>query len=375
MLSLKDLLVVSIEQAVAAPMCTLRLADAGARVIKVEPPGGETARHYDRSVKGESAYFASLNRGKQSIALKLREPDDRALLERIIAQSDIFIRNTAPGSMEQLGLGASTLSAHHPQLIVVDFVGYGQDTECRDMKAYDLLVQAEAGLCAVTGTPESPAKVGVSIADMGTGMNAYAAILEALISRESTGQGAALELAMFDTVSEWMSVPLLHYEYGGEITGRHGMAHASIYPYRPYPCKNGEVVIAVQNNDQWREFCLRVLERPDLANDKRFATNAQRVSNREALDIEIVGVTTDLETGGLIDRLKRAGTAFGRVAELADLHTHPALRRTRVGLNGTVVKTVASPIAQRASGPDLSVPSIDEHGHAIRREFAATEIS
>ena len=364
---LSGLLVVSVEQAVAAPMCTLRLADAGARVIKIEPPGGETARHYDSSVGGESAYFASLNRGKESVCLDLTDNADLRLLNRMLARADVFVRNTSPGAMARRGLGAADMRARYPRLIVVDVVGYGQDTEARTLKAYDMLVQAEAGLCSVTGTADAPCKVGVSIADMGTGMNAYAAILEALIARGVHGRGAALELAMFDTVAEWMSVPLLHREYGGKATARHGMAHASIYPYRPYPCRDGEVIVAVQNNAQWTAFCRSVLLRPELAAAPEFASNTLRVANRAALDAAILAVTRELDVSELVARLEAAGTAYGRLTALEDLGAHPALRRQPVRLGETLIAGVASPLRRSPGAPAL--PALGTATEAVRREF------
>lgn len=365
---LAGLLVVSIEQAVAAPMCTMRLADAGARVLKIEPPEGETARHYDGSVAGVSSYFASLNRGKESVCLDLSMPEDRALIERILAKADVFMRNTSPGAMARRGLDATELCVRFPQLIVVDIVGYGQHTDSRALKAYDMLVQAEAGLCSVTGTPDEPCKIGVSIVDMGTGMNAYAAILEALLSRAQTGRGAALELAMFDTAAEWMSVPLLQFEQSGKGTGRHGMAHASIYPYRPYPCRDGAVIVAVQNNAQFSAFCRDVLQAPGLGDDPRFQTNALRVENRTALDALIVDVSQSLTTADLIARLKRAGTAYATLTDVTQLGRHAALRRQPVTVGKTRVDGVASPL--RALGPDVpSLPGLGEHTDAVRAEF------
>ncbi len=367
---LSGLLAVSIEQAVAAPMCSMRLADAGARVLKIEPSGGETARHYDSAVNGHSGYFAALNRGKQSVCLNLRERTDFALLERILDKADIFVRNTSPGAMARLGLSADELRQRYPRLITVDIVGYGQDTPVRDMKAYDLLVQAESGLCSVTGTADQPAKVGVSIADMGTGMNAYAAILEALLQRGVTGSGAAIEIAMFDSMAEWMAVPLLHFEHTGRAAGRHGMAHASIYPYRPYKCTDGEVVIAVQNAAQWSKFCKIVVERPQLENDKRFSDNASRVINRAALDDAIDAADGGLKLVEFVDRLERAGIAYGRVSTLEDLTSHPALKRETIKDGEGSLQVIASPLPV-ARNSNARLPAIGEHTSAVRKEFSA----
>ena len=243
--ALDGLLVVAIEQAVAAPMCTVKLADAGARVIKIERAEGETARNYDASVKGTSAYFAWLNRGKESVVLDLKSDGDLAILRNMLAQADVLVQNLAPGALSRMGLGVDVLTEKFPKLISVSIVGYGQDTTYASMKAYDMLVQAESGLCAVTGTADSPSKVGVSIADITTGLNAHAAVLEALIERDWNDKGQHIEIAMFDGMADCMAVPLLHFEHARRVTARHGLSHASIYPYRPYKCADGTVIVAV----------------------------------------------------------------------------------------------------------------------------------
>ena len=365
----KNLLVVSIEQAVAAPICSMRFADAGARVIKVEPINGETARHYDKSIEGESAYFSSLNRGKESLTLNLRKDHDFSLLKKILSKADVFIRNTSPGSMANIGLGASKLLNEFKRLIVVDLVGYGQDTEYSDIKAYDLLVQAESGLCSITGSPNEPSKVGISIADMGTGMNAYSAILEALLERESNGIGKALEITMFDTVAEWMSVPLLHYEHANIETKRHGMAHSSIYPYRPYSCSDGDVVIAVQNNDQWKKFCDVVLSKPILADNELYKDNASRVENRILLDKEIDKVFKDLTTKTLKELLKKSGIAFGQINTVKELSTHLALKKQVIEINKKKITTPASPLVREIGGVKR-IPKLGEHNSKINEEFS-----
>lgn len=367
--ALSGLLVVTIEQAVAAPMCTVRLADAGARVIKIERPEGETARHYDKAVKGTSAYFAWLNRGKQSAVLDIKNADDIALVHRMLARADVFVQNLAPGATVRLGLDADQLAARHPRLIVVDIVGYGRSTPYRDMRAYDMLVQAESGLCAVTGTRETPSKVGVSVADIATGMNAHAAILEALIAREKTGQGRAIEIAMFDGMADWMTVPLLHLEHEGRETGRHALSHASIYPYSPYACRDGEVVIAIQNPSEWRRFCESVLLRPDLCEDLRFADNPSRVENRRQLDAEIGPIFARLTRDQAIERLQAHQIAWSRVSAIGDLSTHPALRRIEVSLPSGGSFAVPRP-AGRDTLEAGAVPALGEHTAAIREEFA-----
>ena len=367
---LHGITVVSIEQAVAAPMCTLRLADGGARVIKVERPEGDTARHYDRAVHGLSAYFAWLNRGKESAALDLKAEADLALAHRLVARADVFVQNLAPGATVKLGLGAADLVLRHPRLIAVDIVGYGGDTAYRDMRAYDMLVQAESGICAVTGTPETPSKVGVSIADIATGMNAHAAILEALIARGVTGRGRAIEVAMFDGMADWMSVPLLHHDYAGRMTARHGLSHASIYPYSRYACRDGDVVLAVQHQGEWARFCAGVLGSPELAGDPRFADNPARVENRDALDAVIAGVFARLTQDEAIARLTLHGIAWARVSEVADLAGHPALRTIESPLPGGGASfRIPRPAGRDAFTPG-PVPALGEHTDRIRAEFA-----
>lgn len=367
--ALDGLLVVAIEQAVAAPVCTLKLADGGARVIKIERAEGETARHYDSAVQGTSAYFTWLNRGKESAVLDLKAEADLALLRRMLLQADVFVQNLAPGAAARLGLSAADLHAHNPGLILVDILGYGQDTAYRDMRAYDMLVQAESGLCAVTGTPDVPSKVGVSVADIATGMQAHALILEALIERSRSGKGKAIEVAMFDTMADWMSVPLLHLEAANRETHRHGLAHASIYPYCPYACSDGQVIIAIQNPAEWARLCGQALGRPDLISDPRFADNAARVKNRAALDTEIAPIFASQTRQAMIARLEAAQIAWGSVSSVADLSRHPALRRTEVILpNGNRV-SLPRP-AGRAAVAQGAVPGLGEQTARIRQEFA-----
>ncbi|TKT76315.1 CaiB/BaiF CoA-transferase family protein [Aquamicrobium sp. LC103] len=368
---LDGLLVISIEQAVAAPLCTVRLADAGARVIKIERLEGETARHYDSTVEGMSAYFVWLNRGKESAALDLKSEADLELLYRMVAKADVLVQNLAPGAIDRLGLSKEMIAARFPRLIAVSIVGYGQDTPYAAMRAYDLLVQAESGLCAVTGTLDTPSKVGVSAADIATGMNAHAAILEALIAREKTGRGRAMEISMFDGMADWMAVPLLHYEHAGRETGRHGLAHASIYPYRPYTCRSGgAVVISIQQNSEWKRFCTAVLQRQDLLADERFTTNASRVANREALDLEIDPVFAAMDRDEAIARLDQAQIAWGRLTEIRDLPRHKALRRIEVDLPDGKRIAVPKPAGRASPGAVSSVPALGADTHRLRTEFA-----
>ncbi|MFM9937598.1 MAG: CaiB/BaiF CoA transferase family protein [Novosphingobium sp.] len=365
--ALEGLLVIALEQAVAAPYCTRQLADGGARVIKLERVGGETARHYDRVVNGASAYFAWLNRGKESLVLDVKDADDRALVERMAARADVFIQNNAPGAAARLGLDAAALVARFPALIAVDICGYGQTTDARNMRAYDMLVQAETGLCSVTGSDEAMAKVGVSVADIATGMNAHAAILEALIARGRTGKGRAIEIAMFDCLADWMAVPLLHYEQGGQRTGRHGIEHASVYPYAPFACRDGAVMLSVQSPDEWRRLCGGVLGEAGLADDPRFADNPARVRNRLVLGALIAGVFRDWSVVEAIARLEEHRIAWGRVSEIEDFASHAALRRITVPVGGKPVHMPRP--AGRCGAEGGAVPALDAHGAALRAEF------
>ena len=368
MSALDGILVVALEQAVAAPICTQRLADAGARIIKIERPEGDIARHYDHAVKGTSAYFAWANRGKESIVLDVKQAADLLLLKRMIARADVFIQNFAPGASQRLGLGSKELLARHPRLIAVDIVGYGQDTAYRDMRAYDMLIQAESGICAVTGTPDEACKVGVSIADTAAGMNAHAAVLEALIARGRDGKGRAIEIALFDGMADWMNVPLMHYAYQGKETARHGLSHASIYPYAPYRCRDGEIVISIQSHAEWERLCCNALEKPQLVADPRFADNPARVANREALGKEVDEVFGRRTVKDMVARLEAAKIAWAKVSTVADLASHPALHRIAVDSPGGQFEAAAP-----ALHPELRakpVPALGQHSEAIRKEFA-----
>ncbi|MEM1236330.1 MAG: CaiB/BaiF CoA-transferase family protein [Pseudomonadota bacterium] len=367
--ALDGLLVVAIEQAVAAPMCTVRLADAGARVIKVERPEGETARNYDSAVHGTSAYFAWLNRGKESAILNLKDTSDLDLLRAMLSKADVLVQNLAPGALDRMGLGASVLAQEFPQLIAVSILGYGQDTDYAQMKAYDMLVQAECGLCAVTGAQDTPSKVGVSIADITTGMNAHAAVLEALIQRGITGRGLHIEIAMFDGMADCMAVPMLHYEHGDKVTGRFGLSHASIYPYRPLTCADGTVIIAVQTNAEFMRLCTTALVHPELSQRAEFATNADRVANRQLLDAELEPIFAAMSVDQAIAALTSAGIAFGRYSEVSDLSDHPALRRVSVALPGDAKATVPRPPGRDSDFTARPVPSLGAHTKSVREEF------
>jgi itaconate CoA-transferase len=368
--ALDGLLVVALEQAVAAPLCTARLAAAGARVIKIERAEGDFARGYDHVVHGESAYFLWLNRGKQSIALDIKQADDAALLHRLIGRADIFVQNLAPGAAARAGFGAQTLRANNPRLITCDISGYGSSGPYVHEKAYDLLIQCEAGLAAITGGPDGPSRVGVSAADICCGMNAHAAILEALIERGLTGRGKAIEISLFDGLADWMTVPYLHHVHGGSAPKRIGLHHANIAPYGLYPTADGRgLVLAIQNDREWQRFAEQILGDATIAADPRFGNNAARVANRPALDAIIGAATVKLDAAALRDRLRKADIAAAAVNEVADFAAHPQLR---TGMARVADKDIALPAHPWRIGDNLpgEVPAINQHGRAIRTEFA-----
>ena len=369
---LDGLLVLSLEQAVAAPYCSSRLADAGARVIKVERPEGDFARGYDRAVAGLSSYFVWLNRGKESLVADIKAPDDAALLHRILGRADVFIQNLAPGAAARAGFGSADLRQRYPRLITVDISGYGAGHGAAEMKAYDLLVQAESGLASITGHPAGPGRVGVSVCDIACGMSAHAAVLEALIARGITGQGARIEASLFDGMADWMNVPLLYYEGTGQVPQRVGLAHPSICPYGAFATADGQLVlISIQNEREWARFCQVVLAEADLPGKPGFQDNTARVANRPVVDARVaasIGVLTREQAAA---RFTAAGTAYGFVNGVAELGAHPALRRVDVGTPGGVASIVAPPAIRDGAAPRLGpVPGIGEHGEAIRRDFA-----
>jgi itaconate CoA-transferase len=370
--SLSGLLVVSLDQAVAAPYCASRLADAGARVIKVERPGGDFARHYDSVAAGLSAYFVWLNRGKESIVLDLKRADDAALLRRMVARADVFLQNLVPGAAARAGFGSEELRARHPRLVTCDISGYGEDGPYAEMKAYDLLIQAETGLASITGRPEGPGRVGVSVVDIAAGMYAYMGVLEALIERERTGRGKGIKVSLFDALADWMTVPLLFQEHTGRPPPRVGVAHPSVQPYGAYDCADGQVVISVQSEREWGRFCAEVLGDAALAADPRFAANEARARNRAALDAAIHAVFRPLPRAAVIALLRKADIAYGTLNSVADLARHTQLRRMAQPTERGTLSLVASPL--RTGGEPAAfkpVPKLDEHGAALRREFAA----
>lgn len=370
---LDGILVVAVEQAVAAPYCTSRLADAGARVIKVERPGGDFARGYDDVVHGESSYFVWLNRGKESIELDIKNEDDHAMLLRLIAKADVFVQNLAPGAADRAGIGAAQLRDRNPGLITCDISGYAEDGPSREMKSYDMLVQAEVGLASITGSPEAPGRVGVSVCDIAAGMYAHSAILLALIERQTSGEGKSLSCSLFDGMADWMAVPLLHQDYGGKAPERVGLRHPSVAPYTAFETKDGEkIVISIQNNREWVEFAEHILDRPALGADDRFKDNISRVANMGELEAEIEAVFRRYTSEELSAKLLATRIAFGRVNSVAGLSAHADLRRVTVETPSGPADIPAPPAQISATQPASlgPVPSVGEHSKAIRREFA-----
>jgi crotonobetainyl-CoA:carnitine CoA-transferase CaiB-like acyl-CoA transferase len=370
--ALDGVLVISVEQAVAAPYCSSRLADAGARVIKIERPEGDFARKYDEHVKGESSYFLWLNRGKQSVCLDFKQADDLALLHRLIARADVLIQNLAPGAAMRGGFGAADMRARHPRLITVDISGYGDHGPYRERRAYDLLVQAESGLASITGTAEAPGRVGVSATDIGTGMYAHAAVLEALIARGRTGQGRHIEVSLFSAMSEWMTVPLLAWDYNEYDWPRLGLTHPFIAPYGVYPTGDGApVLISIQNDKEFERLCIKVLERPDMPDNPRFATNSARNAIRDETNRIVAEVFARHTWESLVPKLEAAQLAYARVSDLRSLSKHPQLRRTTLqsSLGSIELAALAATIDGEVQ-PLGRVPSLGEHTEAVRREFA-----
>jgi len=366
---LEGVLVVSLEQAVAAPVATCRLADAGARVIKVERPEGDFARGYDRAAAGTASYFAWANRGKQSIALDLKVEADRALIQRMIARADVFVQNLALGAAARLGLGAPALRAADPRLICCDITGYGATGPQAADKAYDLLVQAESGLLSVSGAPGGFGRIGVSVADIATGMNAALVISQALIRQARTGEGAYLALSLFAAMADWMTVPLLNHEAGAS-PGQPGLAHPSIAPYGAYACaEGGLLLIAVQSDREWRVLA-GLIGRPELADDPRFASNSARVENRAEIDAAVAAWFAGQPREAASAALRGARIAVGALNDLDGLARHPHLARIDQPVPGGRARLPAPPVA--ADWQEIRpVPALDEHGAAIRAEFAA----
>jgi crotonobetainyl-CoA:carnitine CoA-transferase CaiB-like acyl-CoA transferase len=377
-LPLSGVRVVTLEQAIAAPLCTRYLYDLGADVIKVErPDGGDFARAYDRAAGSVSSWFVWTNRGKRSLALDLKSAEGPAVLEKLLARSDVFVHNLAPGAVERLGFGHAALRERYPRLITCAISGYGDRGPYRDRKAFDLLLQGEAGAIAVTGTPEAPAKIGISISDISAGMFALSSILAALLQRGRDGRGRHVEVSMLETTVEWLGGTFYYYLLTGQRPRRAGLRHATIVPYGPFAAKDGLVNLAVQNEAQWTRLCATVLRRPDLATDPRYASNADRLAHRAELEALIERILADLPVAELEGRLERADIPFGRLNELDDVATHPQLlaRNKFVevrGPEGQVLRVPAHPfglegLPERAG----AVPALGQHTAEILADLAS----
>jgi crotonobetainyl-CoA:carnitine CoA-transferase CaiB-like acyl-CoA transferase len=373
---LDHILVVALEHAIAAPYCTRQLADLGARVIKVERPEvGDFARAYDQRARGESSHFVWVNRSKESVALDLKNPRDLHALKQIIAKADVLVQNLAPGATARMGLDAATLRAQHPRLIVCDISGYGNDGPYRDKKAYDLLIQSEAGYLSVTGTPEVPCKSGNSIADIAAGMYAYSNILSALLQREKTGEGSHIDVSMLESLTEWMGFPMYYSMDNAEAPPRSSASHATIYPYGPFAAGDGGVVmLGLQNEREWVLFCQDVLLQPELATDARFDSNAKRNAHREDLQNIILHVFASLTTPQVIARLETANIANARMNTMADVWAHPQLqareRWMQVDSPAGPLPALLPPGKQTAFDYRMAaIPRVGEHTEAILKEF------
>lgn len=372
---LEGVLVISVEQAVAAPVATARMADAGARVIKIERHEGDFSRGYDHVVHGESAYFVWANRGKESICLNLRKNDDLAILRTMTDRADVFVQNLAPGAASRLGVGPDVLCASNPRLIYLSISGYGEDGPFRNQKAYDMLVQGESGLLSINGTPEGNARVGISVCDIAAGETAFSATLQSLYTRERTGKGRAIEVSLFHTMADWINVPYLHARYGGKAPLPVGLRHPSIAPYGAFRCRDGrQVLLSIQNEREWSEFCRAILGNPELAGDPRFSTNARRVSNLTELESLISPVFLAIDRETAMQRLQHARIACGRLSTMDDMEHHPQARHITASTPTGPVQLMARGTRFPESGegpPPAAVPGLGEHSEALRREFAA----
>ena len=377
---LTGITVVALEQAVSAPLATRHLADLGARVIKIErPDGGDFARSYDTAVKGLSAHFIWLNRSKESLTLDLKHPQAPQVLDRLLAKADVFVQNLAPGAAERHGLSAAALRARHPRLIVCGVSGFGEGGPYSGRKAYDLLVQSEAGLLSITGPEETPSRVGISVADIAAGMYAYSGILAALLARQATGEGTTLDVSLFDALAEWMSFPAYYTAGTGAALPRSGPNHVSIAPYGPFRSADGaEIFLAVQNAREWSAFCATVLQRPELAGDERFSTNAERLRHRPALHAAIDAVFAALRRETILARLEEAQIASGRMRSVGEFLEHPQLtarnRWRETQSQAGSIRTLLPPVNIEGVEPVIgAVPSLGQHTHAILEELGFDE--
>jgi len=380
---LEGITVVGLEQVIAGPFCTRQLAELGARVIKIERPGGgDAARGYDRTVKGLSSHFVWVNRSKESLALDLKRPEARIILQKLIQKADVFVQNLAPGAAERLGLGAAELRAKHPQLIWCGISGYGPAGPYAEKKAYDLLVQCEAGLLSVTGTPGQPAKAGIPAADIAAGMYAFASILTALYRRQAQGIGATLEITMFEALGEWMGFPAYFTAYGGEAPPRSGAHHATIVPYGPFRAGDGGTVfLSIQNEREFERFCAVVLEKKALASDSRFSSGPSRAGNRDAMHAEIERVFAGLSSSQVVERLEKAEIANAKLNSMQEFWDHPQLRARgrwrEVGTPAGPIEAMKPPFNLDGFEPRMDpVPALGAHSRAILSElgFSSLEV-
>jgi crotonobetainyl-CoA:carnitine CoA-transferase CaiB-like acyl-CoA transferase len=375
LLALSGLRVVALEQAVAGPFCSRQLADMGADVIKVErPDGGDFARHYDRALNGLSAHFAWLNRGKRSITLDLKQSRDLAICGRLINRADIFIHNLVPGAVERLGFGYDVIAVHCPRLIWCGISGFGSDGPYRERKSYDLLVQGEAGVMSLTGTPESPAKVGISIADIASGLYSYSSILAALINRGRTGRGERIDISMLESLTEWVTPAIYVWQGTGQAPARAGMRHNMIVPYGVYACADGSINFAIQNDREWRRFCAEVLEIPELADDRRFVTNEDRLRNRQELETLLEAHFCKFSKAELLERLACAEIANGAMNEVPDVAGHAQLAARNRWTNvaspvGTIPALIPPHNLAHAPSRMGAVPGLGEHSAEILAEL------
>ncbi|MDB2531281.1 CaiB/BaiF CoA-transferase family protein [Alphaproteobacteria bacterium] len=369
---LDGLLVISLEQAVAAPYAASRLADAGARVIKVERPEGDFARGYDADAKGHSSYFVWLNRGKESVALDLKQPDDLQIFKQMLSKADVFIQNLMPGALDRLGVLMTDLRQADPRLITCDISGYGASGPFAQMKAYDFLVQAEVGLAQITGAPEEPGRVGVSICDIAAGMTAHAAILQALVARAKTGEGRAIEVSLFHALADWMNVPYLQHHYGGREIRRPGLHHPTIAPYGAYRCGDDRMLlISIQNEREWLRLCSDVLDQPNLPQNPKFDSNVHRVENRVSLDAIMNGVFSQYSIDEIAEKLQAAQIAFGRLNDMDVFTQHPQNRFVSVRTSAGDVQLLSPGAIVNGILPRLGdVPDLGQHSAAIRAEFS-----
>ncbi len=370
--SLEGLLVLSLEQAVAAPFCSVRLADAGARVIKVERTEGDFARYYDRAAGDLSSYFVWLNRGKESLVADIKDPGDAALLHAILSRADVFIQNLAPGAAARAGFGSEMLASRYPSLITVDISGYGAGGAYAEMKGYDLLVQAECGLASVTGHATEPGRVGISVCDIACGMSAYAGVLEALIERRRTNKGRRVKVSLFDSIADWMNVPLLQHAATGKPPARVGLAHPTICPYGVFSTQDGrQILIAIQNEREWADFCARFLEDPGLPARAGYRSNVERVAHREEVNSLIQARFSGLSALDAVARLREGATAYGFLNGIGEFARHPALRRVQIDTPSGPVSLAAPGIFSSDGATQLgAVPALGAHSEAIRAEFS-----